>query len=85
VTITASNGSGYRKGIKSVVVERPNEYNAWIDTDAAWLGSETGQGDQWTVQPAGSRQQRFKDTLRITVVADDRSESVIQTNITANC
>ena len=83
--LAASYSSGYRKGIRSIVVERPNEYNAWIDEDATWLGSETGSGDQWTVQPAGSRTQRFKDTLRITAKADDGTTTVTQVSITANC
>jgi hypothetical protein len=83
--MTANYSSAYRKGIRSIVVERPNEYNAWIDEDATWLGPETGQGNQWTVQPPGSRTQRFKDTLRITATADGGSKKVIETAVTANC
>jgi len=85
LTMTANYDSSYRKGIRSIVVERPNEYNALIDADASWLGPETGQGNQWTVQPAGSRQQRFKDTLHITVSADGGAKKIIDTAITANC
>lgn len=85
VMMTANYDSSYRKGIRSVVVERPNEYNAMVDAKATWLGDETGHGNQWTVQPAGSHQLLFKDTLRISVKADGGPTTVIQVNITANC
>lgn len=85
VGMTASYDSGYKKGIQKIVVERPNEYNAWIAVEATWLGAYTGKGDEWTAQPAGSKSQRFKDVLRITVTATGDAKKTIEVSITAPC
>ncbi len=83
--LTASYDNSHQKGIQKVVVERPNEYNAWIAANASWLGIYAGQGNQWTVQPAGSKAQRFKDQLRITVTATGGATTVVQTTVSAPC
>jgi hypothetical protein len=85
VTLTAAYDNSYRKGIGSVVLERQNEYDAWLDADATWLGPETGQGNQWTGNPPGHKNQRFQDDLRIIVTASGGAETVLIVPITANC
>ena len=65
--------------------ERANEYGAWLDDDASWLGSETGSGNQWTGQPPGSKTQRFGEVLRITVKNDEGDTIAKDYAITANC
>lgn len=85
VTVTANYDSSYRKGITSVEIERQNEYNAWISSDATWLGPETGQGNQWTGSAAGSKSQRFKDTVRITATATGGATAVTTATVSGNC
>lgn len=85
VIVQASYDGSYRKGINAVTYERQNEYNAWLDADATWSGPETGAGDQWTGNPPGHKNQRFKDQLRITVTASGGAQTVVTVQITANC
>ncbi len=85
VTVTASFDSGYREGIRSVLLERQNEYGVWLDADATWMGYETGDGDRWTGSPPGSKSQRAKDLLRITVKADSGEVTTLEETITVNC
>lgn len=85
LTLTASVNNGYRKGITKVFAERQNEYNAWVGENGTWLGAYAGSGDQWTVQPPGSRVLRYKDNLRITVTADDGTSTVLEATVTAPC
>jgi len=84
VTLTASYDSSYRKGITKVVLERANEYGAWIDANATWMTADTGNGDQWTGQPPGSKTQRFQDEVRITASFSGGS-TVVTVPITVNC
>jgi hypothetical protein len=81
VVVGANADSGYRKGISSVVMERQNEYDAWLDFNATWMGPETGSGNQWTAtitHLAG-------DTVRITATAANHSTKTITAAITASC
>jgi len=85
VLVTANYSNAYRKGIKSVVLERQNEYNAWIKaSDSTWLGPETGQGNQWTGQLPGNTQNIGK-TLRVTVTSDTGATATISIPVTAPC
>lgn len=84
ISLTASIDNSYRKGIKSVLLERQNEYNAWLDYDASWLGPETGHGDVWQGQLVGN-QQNIGKTLRVTVTSTSRSVLTFTTPITASC
>jgi hypothetical protein len=79
------DNSGFQKGIQKIVVERPNEYNAWVAENASYKGNYAGAGDEWTANPAGSRTLRFKDLLRITVTASTGATTVAQVAITAPC
>jgi hypothetical protein len=85
ITLTANYDNSYRKGITSVVLERQNEYDAWLDADATWLTADTGQGNQWTGNPPGHKNQRFQDELRITAKASGGATTVLIVPITANC
>lgn len=85
LTLQASANSNYRKGITKIVVERANEYNAWVGSDATWLGQYTGAGDQWTSQPPGSQQTGFKPQLRITATSDTGQTTRLDTAVTAPC
>jgi copper(I)-binding protein len=81
VVVGANADSSYRKGISSVVMERQNEYDAWLDFNATWMGPETGSGNQWTAtitHLAG-------DTVRITATATSHSTKTITAAITASC
>ena len=81
VVVGANADSSYRKGISSVVMERQNEYDAWLDFNATWMGPETGSGNQWTAtitHLAG-------DTVRITATAASHSTKTITAAITASC
>ena len=84
VDLTARAGNGYRKGIRSVVAERQNEYGAWLDYAGSWLGPETGAGDVWHATLTGNRQNIGK-TLRLTVSSDDGQRVVREYPITAPC
>ncbi|MDP3207577.1 MAG: hypothetical protein Q8M65_00375 [Rhodoglobus sp.] len=83
ITLTANADNSYRKGISKVVLERQNEYNAWIDSDASWLGPETGQGNQWTGNLPGNTQNIGK-TLRVTVKGSTGT-TTITAPVTASC
>ena len=83
VTLTANADNSYRKGITSVTLERQNEYNAWLDSKATWLGPETGQGNQWTGDLPGN-QQNIGKTLRVTVVGTTGS-TTLTLPVTAPC
>ncbi len=49
LTVTASSTApGGNKGVTSVHVLTYNDENASLKTDLAWLGPETGNGDQWS-------------------------------------
>lgn len=85
LALQASANSNYRKGITKIVVERANEYNAWIGSDATWLGQYTGAGDQWTSQPPGSQSTGFKPQLRITATSDTGQTTRLDTAVTAPC
>jgi len=75
ITLTANSDNSYRKGITSVLLERQNEFNAWIDSGATWLGPETGQGNQWTGGLPGN-QQNIGKTLRVTVAGTTGSTTL---------
>jgi len=75
VTLTANADGSYRKGITAVTLERQNEYNAWLDSPATWLGPETGQGNQWTGDLPGN-QQNIGKTLKVTVAGTTGSTTV---------
>ena len=66
-----------------MLLERQNEYNAWIDSDANWLGPETGQGNQWTGNLPGNTQNIGK-TLRVTV-SGTTGTTTITAPVTASC
>ena len=83
ITLTANADNSYRKGISAVLLERQNEYNAWIDSDANWLGPETGQGNQWTGNLPGNTQNIGK-TLRVTV-RGTTGTTTIPAPVTASC
>lgn len=85
VTVTANYDGSHRKGITGVEIERQNEYNAWISSDATWLGPETGQGNQWTGSAPGSKSQRFKETVRITATASGGATATTTTTVSGNC
>lgn len=81
ITATSSAG-GDRKGIRSVTVYRPNEYNAELDTKASYTGAETANQDEWTAILSCDATARFKDTLRIVVTANDGATTTLRGNVT---
>lgn len=83
ITLTANADNSYRKGITAVTLERQNEYDAWLDSAATWLGPETGQGNQWTGDLPGN-QQNIGKTLRVTVVGSTGT-TTLTLPITAPC
>jgi hypothetical protein len=81
VVVGANADSSYRKGISSVVMERQNEYDAWLDFNATWMGPETGSGNQWTATIT----HLDGDTVRITATSASHSTKTITAAITASC
>ena len=84
VSLTASAGNGYRKGIKSVTVARQNEYDVFLTSNAGWLGPETGAGNVWNGTLGGNRQNIGK-TLRVTATSDAGQSTTVEVPITAPC
>lgn len=77
LTIVAnSKAGGDRQGIRSVVVYRPNEYNAEVRTDAQYVGAETANQNEWTALLGCSS--TMKDTLRIVVTANDGQTTTLR-------
>jgi hypothetical protein len=81
VVVGANADSSYRKGISSVVMERQNEYDVWLDFNATWMGPETGSGNQWTATIINLD----GETVRITATATSHSTKTITAAITAPC
>jgi hypothetical protein len=81
VVVGANVDSSYRKGISSVVMERQNEYDAWLDFNATWMGPETGSGNQWTATIT----HLDGDTVRITATATNHSTKTITAAVAAPC
>src|SRR5690606_12127865 len=76
--VKANYSNAYRKGIKKVVMERQNEYDAWLDYNANWMTADTGQGNQWTA----TINKLDGETLRITATSDDNTTTVISVPVT---
>jgi len=75
-----------KRGITSVTVYRPNEYNAELDYKANFVGEETADQDEWTAVLTCDSSSRMKDTLRIVVVADNGQRTTIRAEQTlAGC
>ena len=77
VTANAAAG-GDRKGIRSVSVYRPNEYNAEIETKASYVGQETANQNEWSALLTCDRTNKDKDTLRIVVTANDGQTTTLR-------
>ena len=73
-----SKAGGDRKGIRSVSVFRPNEYNAEIETKASYIGAETANQNEWSAILTCDRTSREKDTLRIVVTANDGQTTTLR-------
>lgn len=75
-----------KRGITSVTVYRPNEYNAELDYKASFVGEDTADQDEWTAVLTCDSSSRMKDTLRIVVVADNGQRTTIRAEQTlAGC
>lgn len=48
VVTASSSASGGNRGVTSVYVNTYNNEGASVRTDLSYLGSETGNGDQWS-------------------------------------
>lgn len=80
VNITASvdGVGGYKRGIKTVTVYRPNEYNAELTYKASYIGEDTAAQDEWSALLPCDSSGRAKDTLRIVAVADNGESTTIR-------
>lgn len=67
-----------KRGIKSVTVYRPNEYNAEIAYKANYIGEETTDRDEWSAVLPCDRSAKMKDTLRIEAVSDIGTKTSIR-------
>ena len=78
--IIAANSAagGDRRGIRSVSVFRPNEYNAEIETKASYIGAETANQNEWSALLTCDSSGRDKDTLRIVVTANDGQTTTLR-------
>jgi hypothetical protein len=83
LSITAGAGRGQQANLRSVTIERQNEFGAWLSSTARWLGPETGAGDQWTGEAVTG--QRFGTTLRITARSNDGQTRTITAPVTGSC
>ncbi len=80
-----SDTGGSAWGITDVLMERPNEYNALLDTDASWLGPQTGQRDQWTASLTCDRQSKYKDWLFVTATDEQGRTLRSRFDVTIAC
>lgn len=78
---------GEKRGIRSVTVYRPNEYNAELKYTAAFVGEDTAEQNEWdALVTCDTGTAKLKDTLRIVAVADNGQTTTIRANQTvAGC
>lgn len=78
---------GEKRGIRSVTVYRPNEYNAELKYTAAFVGEDTAEQNEWdALLTCDTGTAKLKDTLRIVAVADNGQTTTIRANQTvAGC
>jgi hypothetical protein len=81
--VTANASNGYRKGVKSVKMERQNNENAYLSFNAQWLGPETGAGNQWNATLNYGT--NFGKTLRVTATSDSNQTTTKEYPITVPC
>ncbi len=80
--ITANSAAGGdRKGIRSVSVYRPNEYNAELETKGSYIGAETANQNEWSALLTCDSSAKFKDTLRIVVTTNDGKTTTLRETV----
>jgi hypothetical protein len=81
--VTANASNAYRKGVKSVKMERQNDEGAYLSFTAQWLGPETGAGNVWngTLNYGNN----FGKTLRVTATSDSNQTTTTEYAITVPC
>ena len=82
VTANASS-SAYRKGVKSVKMERQNDEDAYLSFTGQWLGPETGNGDVWNATLNYGT--NFGKTLRVVATSDSNQSTTKEYPITVPC
>lgn len=73
---------GEKRGIRSVTVYRPNEYNAELKYTATFVGEDTAGKNEWHALMNCDASGKMKDTLRIVAVADNGETTTIRANQT---
>jgi hypothetical protein len=81
--VTANASNAYRKGVKSVRMERQNDEDAYLPFNAQWLGPETGAGDVWNATLNYGN--NFGKTLRVIATSDSNQTTTKEYPITVNC
>lgn len=81
IQVSASSAAnGGNKGITKVTVSRNNDEGAALTVNLSWMGSDTGNGDEWTTTsiPNGTN---FGSTLTITATAADGTKGSLVQNL----
>jgi len=81
--ITANASNAYRKGVKSVKMERQNNEGAYLSFTGQWLGPETGAGNVW--HATLNYGTNFGKTLRVTATSDSNQSTTKEYPITVPC
>jgi len=84
VGVRARDSYATRRGVASVTVERQDADGSWSGTSAHWLGDETGSGDRWTAELAGT-EPGAGNSLRIVATDDGGHDSTAFATVTAAC